>query len=500
MKQLNTKGFAHFLIPAILIVVGVASFGTYKVMNSFADTKAGIVQLNSEKGCWLAGRVWGKSSPKDAAKGCTKVCRLNNVNFVEKTNEHLGFCKSHIAIAFTAEHCTKDLHRYYVEQVGCARKPNQKDAVAADYCIPGYPYYNANYTNEAEDKTSVVDFCEQNKKVAQKNEAKGTPGQASTAPSNSGGGSGNGSGSGGGSGGNSGGGSTGGGSGNGSGGGQSSNTSSSNKSANFTIASYNIYYNTDDSNAAYSKSVWQDRLKKSVSVIKKYNIEVAGLQEVRAPQWLRLQAKDMLGPQYGIYPANYNAGGYASQNPVIWNRDKFTMLPQGTKTIQGPHVTLPGYYPSSNVQVLLKDKTSGKEFYVINTHEPTGGGGSIMARFNSARNRADYVRELNKTGRSLFLTGDFNAKYSGNNPRQPVLGSQLKNTSYCILTNNTNLWDARDAAVNYKGACRAQSDIGVDHVFMSRGVDAVKYDYSSARPRANGSDVHNTLIVKVRIN
>lgn len=190
MKKLSQTGFAHFLIPAVLVIVGVASYGTYRVMNSYADTKAGIVQLNSEQGCWLTGRVWNKASAKTATPTCTKTCRVAGTEFVSKSADHLGYCKGHIVMSFTVDRCTKELHRYYVEQVGCGRKPNQKDAVATAYCQPGYPYYNANYTNEAEDTRSLVDFCEQSKKVSQKNEAKGTPGQASTTPSGTGTGSG----------------------------------------------------------------------------------------------------------------------------------------------------------------------------------------------------------------------------------------------------------------------------------------------------------------------
>lgn len=38
-KKLNTKGISHLLIPLIVVVIGVAAFGTYKLVSSSAASR-----------------------------------------------------------------------------------------------------------------------------------------------------------------------------------------------------------------------------------------------------------------------------------------------------------------------------------------------------------------------------------------------------------------------------------------------------------------------------
>lgn len=262
----------------------------------------------------------------------------------------------------------------------------------------------------------------------------------------------------------------------------------------FNISTFNIYYNTDDSNADYSKNQWQERLERSANVIKNNDLDVVGIQEVRETQWARLQDSDRLGSTYDIYPDKYGAGGYTSQNPIVWNKDRFD-LEKGT--------TLPGYAVTSGAnskgrtQVKLKDKSTGQRFYVINQHEPVHDGSAIKERFDSANQLAAHVKDLGKEGLPVFLTGDFNSGYD-NRAAQPTYNNDRNNLAYCILTDGGLLWDAFDAAKNKPGKCPTPDGPGVDHIFMSPSVKASGYDRSN-EPRGNGSDVHPTVFVSVEI-
>ena len=40
MLKLNAKGISHLLIPLIVVVIGVAAFGTYKLVSSSAATRS----------------------------------------------------------------------------------------------------------------------------------------------------------------------------------------------------------------------------------------------------------------------------------------------------------------------------------------------------------------------------------------------------------------------------------------------------------------------------
>lgn len=266
----------------------------------------------------------------------------------------------------------------------------------------------------------------------------------------------------------------------------------------FRVSSFNIYYSSDDGKS-YSTEMWEERLRRSSAVIRNNHLDVVGLQEVRQNQWQRIQDQDMLGSSYDIYPKNYQAGGYGSQNPIVWDRAKFQL-------VEGK--SIPGYQVGgikdnqANTQVKLKYIETGQEFYLINHHEPVGnvrdGTDRIEARYKSATERAAYVKDLQaKDGLPVFMTGDFNSGYF-NRPQQQTYQDNRNNLAYCIFTADNLLWDALDASKNNKGACPTTEAPGVDHIFMSTNVTAKNYDYSIS-PRGNGSDVHNTLFVDVEI-
>lgn len=267
--------------------------------------------------------------------------------------------------------------------------------------------------------------------------------------------------------------------------------------ADFTISSFNIYFSSDKDHADYSIKKWRERLARSVSVLKKQDIAVAGLQEVRENQWSALQtnADDMLGDGWGIYPSNYKAAGYAAQNPIVWNKSDFTFV--SGKTLPGGRLTSPGVQPNSSVLVRLRSNT-GQEIYLLNVHEPVHNGTQVLARYQSALEHAKQIKELGADGIPIFVTGDFNSSYAPNS-RQSTWQNKKENMAYCILTNGTGLWDALDAEKNNKGHCTSSSG-PVDHVFMSTSVSVPRGGYSySIGPPQNGSDVHHTLIVKVNI-
>jgi murein DD-endopeptidase MepM/ murein hydrolase activator NlpD len=269
------------------------------------------------------------------------------------------------------------------------------------------------------------------------------------------------------------------------------------------IASFNIFYNSAGTD--YSRD-WVNRLSRSVAVIKNNGITVAGLQEVRPDVLAKLQTNDFLGDAYGVFPTS-NVG-YGSQNPIIWDKSKFTMVESGTKMIRGTRVS-GGFDDKANAQVRLRDNTTGQEFTVINGHEAVGNGASIKYRYDGAVNLAKTIADLQKEPNAVpvFTTADYNAKYTVDNPNQRTYQDKKENLSYCVLTNDTGMWDAYDASKNLTGMCPSYGTsmpVGdgprgpVDHVFMSDTISVSKYDYSVSHP-ANGSDAHNTLIVHATI-
>jgi endonuclease/exonuclease/phosphatase family metal-dependent hydrolase len=272
----------------------------------------------------------------------------------------------------------------------------------------------------------------------------------------------------------------------------SSGCSSVGAGSSFRLASFNICYEQ-------CKADWQGRLKESVQTITSNNLDVVGLQEVRPDQWSGLHTA--LGSSYDFYPATNSQAAYPIQNSVIWNKNKFS-LEEG-KSIAGPHVSngQTGWYSNSVIQAKLRDNSSGQEFYVINTHEYSGNGAGVKGRYDSAKRWASYIKQLSTSGTPIFMTGDFNSKYSAVSAGNLVYQNKDQNTAYCVLTSSGVLWDAYDAANNKTGNCpsTSYSPPAGDHIFMSNSVNATNYDYTSMTAPGNGSDVHNTLAADVVI-
>lgn len=270
----------------------------------------------------------------------------------------------------------------------------------------------------------------------------------------------------------------------------------------FRIASFNVCYSGATEAACPSipnVANWSARMDKSIKTILDNHLEVVGLQEIRLNQYQKI--KQDLGDRYGIYTDNPGAAGYALQNIIIWDKSKFSLV-EG-KTVPGATVTGGPNKPSSNTLVRLRAGStdgatgSGQEFYVLNTHEPVGSPASY--RYESATAMVSKVQELSKEGIPVFVTGDFNSKYSPADDRQGV----YKDISYCMLTRTGLVWDAFDADKKRTGTCpskdKSDRPHDVDHIYMSTNVEVTNYDYSIARGVDNNGSDHNTLFADVVI-
>jgi len=142
----------------------------------------------------------------------------------------------------------------------------------------------------------------------------------------------------------------------------------------------------------------------------------------------------------------------------------------------------------------------------MNTHDPADvrEGDSAQQRVSNANLYVKIYNELTATGAPVFLTGDFNNRYSlggGNGP----LGGIRDNLTYCILTANDKIWDAWDAAQNKAGKCPSDgagpAKNAVDHIFLSKqdNVTAANFGISPSGQGNNGSDTHDTIFVDITI-
>ena len=136
-------------IVSLVLFVGAIAFVGYGVWQQMSAKAAEedsltttqrqyILPVNAKQGCRLAGRVWD-----DATSQCRQKCRVDSATFVKATDTRRAYCEGYVVWAIGPARCIGDLHRYYVKETGCARRPNQENTNDSPQCIPGYPNYLA---------------------------------------------------------------------------------------------------------------------------------------------------------------------------------------------------------------------------------------------------------------------------------------------------------------------------------------------------------------------
>ena len=170
---------------------------------------------------------------------------------------------------------------------------------------------------------------------------------------------------------------------------------------------------------------------------------------------------------YGIYPTNKKDPRKVA---VVWNKKKLSVLDKGH--FNGAK------QPSENLQrefvwIKFKEKTSGKVFYVINTHFPHNsntrkngdwyytdtGDGRAWARHMQALTK--WIDKTKKQGLPIFTTGDYNFDYRKDNCKQewtPCLALSKKRDV-------KSGWELTKLAdVKNKGSIKASAAL-IDYVF-----------------------------------
>lgn len=141
------------------------------------------------------------------------------------------------------------------------------------------------------------------------------------------------------------------------------------------------------------------RAAREVNLLKSRGIQLVGLQEVQRDQrgvFISGLSNMQMWPQDAL-----GRDGYRVQ--IMWRTDRFELVDSGGRshTFNGiPSVPIP--------YVLLRDKSTGSQFWVIVSHHSPNG---LQAQRDvSTRIQVDLVNELKATGHPVLLMGDFNEK------------------------------------------------------------------------------------------
>lgn len=165
--------------------------------------------------------------------------------------------------------------------------------------------------------------------------------------------------------------------------------------ADMPYSSYSVMTYNDGDNAT-------TKLSQVSQIIIDYQPDIVGMQEVQKMHVAMYESK--LGHYTGVY-YDHDTSQYGA--PIFFNNKKFELVESGTQWLSStPDKKFTSFavsdYIRSYVYVILKDKTTGEELVVINTH-------------------VDYISEANTLqievlldcterfrGRPIIYTGDFN--------------------------------------------------------------------------------------------
>src|SRR6478609_7164377 len=174
--------------------------------------------------------------------------------------------------------------------------------------------------------------------------------------------------------------------------------------SNLNIMTFNIRYD----NPGDGSNSWQFRKENAMNMIRFYDIDILGMQEV-----LVNQLKDMTNglPKYVAIGVGREDGKEKGEySPILYNKDKFTLIKSGyfwlSQTPEKPSKGWDAACERIATWVQLKDKTTGKKLFVLNTHFDHIG---EVARRESVNLIKTKIAQLSE-GLPQIMMGDLNAK------------------------------------------------------------------------------------------
>jgi endonuclease/exonuclease/phosphatase family metal-dependent hydrolase len=199
--------------------------------------------------------------------------------------------------------------------------------------------------------------------------------------------------------------------------------SCTNEPLSLRVMTFNIRYD----NPGDSLNNWQYRKDVAAGIIKEYDVDLLGTQEVLANQLRDL--KERL-PQYAAIGVGRVDGKEAGEySAIFYKQDKFEVEKSGTFWLsETPEVAGSKGWDGACERIatwaILKEKTGNKRLFFINTHLDHVG---KTARYEGAK----LLLERAKTesgGLPVIITGDFNASPESEVIQQVLAGGTFFDT------------------------------------------------------------------------
>lgn len=245
-----------------------------------------------------------------------------------------------------------------------------------------------------------------------------------------------------------------------------------------------------------SLNSWQYRKDNAAEMVRMNDVDILGMQEVLFNQMNDL--KERL-PQYTAIGVGREDGADKGEfSPIFYKKDRFSAIESGTFWVsETPEVAGSKGWDASYIRVatwaILKEKTTGKEIFAINTHLDNDGS---IARKEGGNLLLKKAEELGK-GLPIVLTGDFN-----DTPQSEA----IKNITDASKANH--LIDSKTVALKTSGTDWTFHNFGrlaeserplIDYIFVSKQIKV--QDYAVLPDTLNGTFVsdHKPVLSKLII-
>ena len=257
---------------------------------------------------------------------------------------------------------------------------------------------------------------------------------------------------------------------------------------------------------------WKPRCKTICEHIAAWDADLIGMQETSKDDIADL--RKTLGKEYDytaitpeIMGPSVSRFRATSEIPVWWRRSRFTLVDKGWLEFNiindvkcGVNVSDESWGNGQDgnkaaIWVILKDKKTGKEICMFNTHLPTRTEPSKLA---TAKMLAEEVLKV-AGGRPVFITGDYNMDekaYTFNYLQYDV--EYLRDAGLAVNPDKRRNWQFASMGGNKPMAEKQKTSLHIDHVFYTpASAEPLSWELETA-PGSNGSpgsDHHPIMIV-----
>ncbi|MGH7241333.1 MAG: CHAP domain-containing protein [Candidatus Saccharimonadales bacterium] len=135
MKKLNSRGFAHWIVPAIVVLI-IGAIGGYIYLRSSSAATTSLSGLQ----CQLLGRPYASPTCKD---GC-----VSGAGAYVTSAPTYNYCSGAVSHSLQGSACTNLGRRLTVGGNGCARRWQQTSARPAIQCIDSTATYTVRSTTD----------------------------------------------------------------------------------------------------------------------------------------------------------------------------------------------------------------------------------------------------------------------------------------------------------------------------------------------------------------